>query len=122
MLRPRSSIFHRRRGHNSPVSSDDTLPLSRNERPKLLGSLSSSITKFCLAFGVLFVFVFILPLLHDSGKSIHKKFDSASSGIQQYDAVIVGAGWAGISAAKALLDGGVDNVLVLEAQDYIGGR
>ena len=121
MLRPRSSIIHRRRGHNSPVS-DDTLPLSRNERPKL-GSLSSSIAKnFCLAFGVLFVFVFILPLLQDSGKSIHKKFASASSGIQQYDAVIVGAGWAGISAAKALLDDGVENVLVLEAQDYIGGR
>jgi len=119
MLRPRSSNFRRRRGHNSPVS-DDTLPLSRNERPKL-GSLSSSIA-FCLAFGVLFVFAFILPLLQDSGKSIHKKFASASSGIQQYDAVIVGAGWAGISAAKALLDNGVDDVLVLEAQDYIGGR
>eukprot|EP00984_Skeletonema_dohrnii_P000514 scaffold169_cov122-Skeletonema_dohrnii-CCMP3373.AAC.2 len=122
MLRPRSSIFHRRRGHNSPVSSDDTLPLSHNERPKLGRLRSSSIAKFCLAFGVLFVFVFILPLLQDSGKSIHKKFAGASSGIQQYDAVIVGAGWAGISAAKALLDSGVDNVLVLEAQDYIGGR
>ena len=47
---------------------------------------------------------------------------AASSGMQQYDAVIVGAGWAGISAAKALLEDGVENILVLEANDYIGGR
>lgn len=39
-----------------------------------------------------------------------------------YDAVIVGAGWAGIRAAKKLLDEGVTNILVLEANDYIGGR
>ena len=43
---------------------------------------------------------------------------AASSGIQQYDAVIVGAGW----AAKALIEDGVDNILVLEANDFIGGR
>lgn len=41
---------------------------------------------------------------------------------QQYDAVIVGAGWAGIRAAKTLLDEGITNILVLEANDYIGGR
>mmetsp|Transcript_51649 Transcript_51649/g.109819 ORF Transcript_51649/g.109819 Transcript_51649/m.109819 type:complete len:526 (+) Transcript_51649:8-1585(+) len=41
---------------------------------------------------------------------------------EQFDAVIVGAGWAGISAAKTLLDSGVSSVLVLEANDYIGGR
>ena len=39
-----------------------------------------------------------------------------------YDAVIVGAGWAGIRAAEILIKGGVENILVLEAHDYIGGR
>ena len=40
----------------------------------------------------------------------------------QYDAVIIGAGWAGIRATQTLLSSGVDNILVLEANDYIGGR
>ena len=40
----------------------------------------------------------------------------------QYDAVIIGAGWAGIRATKTLLDSGVQSILVLEANDYIGGR
>ena len=41
---------------------------------------------------------------------------------QQYDAVIVGAGWAGLKAAKTLLDEGITNILILEANNYIGGR
>jgi len=36
--------------------------------------------------------------------------------------VIIGAGWAGISAAKFLLKEGHKNFIVLEARDYIGGR
>ena len=39
-----------------------------------------------------------------------------------YDAVIIGAGWAGISAALTLLDKGVSSILVLEASDHVGGR
>ena len=39
-----------------------------------------------------------------------------------YDAVIVGAGWAGIRAALTLLEEGVSSILVLEASDYLGGR
>ena len=39
-----------------------------------------------------------------------------------YDAVIVGAGWAGIRAGLTLLEEGVSSFLVLEASDYIGGR
>ena len=86
------------------------------------------ILAFSLGLGVL-AFVFTLAMHHasDSDKSIHVRkrkeiFARANSGIQNYDAVIVGAGWAGISAAKALLEDGVDNILVLEAHDYIGGR
>ena len=40
----------------------------------------------------------------------------------QYDAVIVGAGWAGIRAAQTLIESGIEDVLVLEANDYVGGR
>lgn len=39
-----------------------------------------------------------------------------------YDAVIVGAGWAGLKAAKTFLDSGITNILVLEANSYVGGR
>lgn len=40
----------------------------------------------------------------------------------EYDVVIVGAGWAGLSAARTLYENGVTNFVVLEAHDYIGGR
>ena len=36
--------------------------------------------------------------------------------------LILGAGAAGITAAKTLHDQGIDDFLVLEGQDYIGGR
>ncbi len=38
------------------------------------------------------------------------------------EVLILGAGVAGISAAKTLSDGGITNFLILEAQDKIGGR
>ena len=40
----------------------------------------------------------------------------------KYKVLILGAGSAGITAAKTLYDNGIKNFLVLEAQDYIGGR
>ena len=56
-------------------------------------------------------------------KMAHLKIATSTSGItQEYDAVIVGAGWAGIRAAEILIKGGVENILVLEAHNYIGGR
>lgn len=39
-----------------------------------------------------------------------------------YDAVILGAGAAGIKAAETLMEGGCDNLLVVEGRDRIGGR
>ncbi len=39
-----------------------------------------------------------------------------------HDAIIIGAGFAGLSAAKSLKENGVDNFLVLEARDRVGGR
>ena len=103
-FRPRSSPF--------PPEKQD-LPLSR--RRVKMGGKRSSIMKYILFFGCAVLAI---------GLTIRKAnfAGAASSGIQQYDAVIVGAGWAGISAAKALLEDGVENILVLEANDYIGGR
>lgn len=40
----------------------------------------------------------------------------------KYDAVVIGAGWAGIRATETLLNAGITNLLVLEANNYVGGR
>ena len=40
----------------------------------------------------------------------------------QYDVIIMGAGSSGIAAAKTLYDANITNILVIEAEDYIGGR
>jgi len=49
---------------------------------------------------------------------------TAASSQDRYDAVIVGAGWAGIRAVEVLTTNGVpgDRVLVLEAAEHAGGR
>ena len=43
-------------------------------------------------------------------------------GLGKKKVLILGAGSAGITAAKTLYDQGITDFLVLEAQDYIGGR
>ena len=55
---------------------------------------------------MLFVFLFFIYLV--------KCYD--------YDVIIMGAGMAGLSALKRLKELGINNVLILDAQDYIGGR
>lgn len=105
-------------------AADDTLPLSA---AALLSSRSTGQSDkgkqhYCL------------PRFLSSGKSIFltvgalalftlgmiKNYEPTSE--KSYDAVIVGAGWAGIKAAATLLENGVENILVLEGSDYIGGR
>ncbi|KAL7509269.1 hypothetical protein ACHAWX_000751 [Stephanocyclus meneghinianus] len=39
-----------------------------------------------------------------------------------YDVVIIGAGWAGLGAARTLQSKGKTNFLILEAEDSVGGR
>lgn len=62
------------------------------------------------------------PTAAETYESLRPTEDDDGTSMQQFDAVIVGAGWAGIAATKTLLDYGVSNILVLEANDYIGGR
>ena len=57
-----------------------------------------------------------------SSRSIHSLFPEPPRSNQFYDVIIVGAGWAGIKATQTLLDSGITSVLVLETNDYIGGR
>ena len=45
-----------------------------------------------------------------------------SSSLKSPSVVVVGAGVAGVSAALSLIHNGIDDVVILEAQDYIGGR
>ncbi len=40
----------------------------------------------------------------------------------EYDVIIMGAGASGIAAAKTLYEANVTNILIIEAQNYIGGR
>jgi hypothetical protein len=47
---------------------------------------------------------------------------TSSESIPSYEAIIIGAGWAGLKAADTLLSSGITSILVLEANDYIGGR
>src|SRR5439155_20522996 len=47
---------------------------------------------------------------------------SARRGAMEIDVAIVGAGAAGIGAARRLVDSGAVSVLVLEARDRVGGR
>lgn len=41
---------------------------------------------------------------------------------RHYRVVIVGAGVAGCTAAKRLIDNGIDDIQILEASERIGGR
>ncbi len=122
LFRPRASSL------GEKDSSDEILPLRRVKLDRQSSEVTKSVVTFgCGVLGILFTLAF---LQDSSDKSIDRAFFAfagtgigASPGIQiqQYDAVIIGAGWAGISAAKALLEDDVENILVLEAQDYIGG-
>jgi len=41
---------------------------------------------------------------------------------KRYDAIVIGSGWSGISAARKLTSNGIRDILIIEARDYIGGR
>ena len=49
-------------------------------------------------------------------------FGACQSKVDLYDAIVVGAGIAGLTAASTLKKNGVEKILILEAADRIGGR
>ena len=61
-------------------------------------------------------------LFHDHlhGRKLQSPISSGADTV--YDAVIIGAGWSGVSAAAKLMAKGTNNILLLEGRDYIGGR
>ena len=132
-IRKRNKIIIREEDSAASSSSDndDILSSSRSSRVQVNSQRWLVIKSIsAVGCGVLVLVIVFVSLLQYWEQSIRptnlcKAFfasDGISSDIQQYDAVIVGAGWAGISAAKELVEGGVENILVLEAHDYIGGR
>ena len=72
----------------------------------------------------IFVFFCALQLFHflsvsdaERQQPFHKRAKTRRTKV-----LILGAGVAGITAAKTLQENGVEDFLILEAQDYIGGR
>lgn len=69
-------------------------------------------------------FLQIIVEPHRTMSSIFRKKKSPTSvDDDSYDCIVIGAGWSGIAAARTLLEkGGISNIVVLEARDYVGGR
>lgn len=57
--------------------------------------------------------------------SIKSRFNGTnvcSHTMGDYKVVIIGAGVSGCAAARCLVSGGIDDVIILEATDRVGGR
>lgn len=50
------------------------------------------------------------------------RFSDRHAKAETVGVVVVGGGVSGLTAAKTLIDNGVNDVLILEAQDRLGGR
>ena len=110
-------------------AADDTLPLSaaallssRSTGQSDKGKQHYCLPPFLASGKSIFLTVGALALFTRGMIQNYEPTSKKSSLVTSYDAVIVGAGWAGIKAAATLLENGVENILVLEATDYIGGR
>src|SRR5947209_417141 len=62
-----------------------------------------------------------IPASAEAAKRKAKKKKTAASTVRQADAVVVGAGFAGLTAARLIHQAG-HSVIVLEARDRVGGR
>lgn len=51
-----------------------------------------------------------------------RRIDQVVDELQHHSAIVVGAGAAGLSAAHILQDQGIDDVIILEASNVLGGR
>ncbi|XP_066965586.1 spermine oxidase-like isoform X1 [Macrobrachium rosenbergii] len=75
--------------------------------------------------------VFLLPIFVIPGTAGETHVCDGISGdydtwngkaVGSYKVVVVGGGIAGLEAMKTLIAGGIKNIVLLEAQDYLGGR
>ena len=85
------------------------------------------VNRICLQKSFVLFLVFVVALVGGGAymyvDTMNKyKTSHLPSDQYTYDAVIVGAGWAGLGAAKSLKESGLQNILILEARDRIGGR
>ena len=54
--------------------------------------------------------------------SLIPRLGHASTPSSESEVIVIGAGLAGLTAARALVDQGIDSVQILEARDRVGGR
>ncbi|XP_069998301.1 spermine oxidase-like [Penaeus vannamei] len=80
--------------------------------------------KNMLAFGILFLTYFDLEFVsaYVCDPFVNTYDSQWLANAELADVVVVGGGVAGLSAMKTLLTNGVSNAVLLEAQDYVGGR
>eukprot|EP01083_Nonionella_stella_P212426 767165_1 len=71
---------------------------------------------------VIAIAIYTAFMRHVQSQSAGATTSTTNAPITKYSTIIMGAGMSGISAAKTLYDAGERNFIVLEAQDYIGGR
>jgi len=76
---------------------------------------------FALKSALIIVFLYAIHLF--SSSNVHGgKLQPEKAKTRRTKVLILGAGVAGLVAAKTLQENGINDFLVLEAQDYVGGR
>lgn len=71
---------------------------------------------------LIIVFLYVVHLLSSSNVHGRQLRLGKRTKIRRTKVLILGAGVAGLVAAKTLQEKGINDFLILEAQDYIGGR
>lgn len=71
---------------------------------------------------LIIVFLYVVHLLSSSDVHGRQLRLGKRTKIRRTKVLILGAGVAGLVAAKTLQEKGINDFLILEAQDYIGGR
>lgn len=71
---------------------------------------------------LIIVFLYVVHLLSSSDVHGRQLRLGKRTKIRRTKVLILGAGVAGLVAAKTLEEKGINDFLILEAQDYIGGR
>ncbi|KAG8937704.1 hypothetical protein FRC00_001957 [Tulasnella sp. 408] len=96
------------------------------QKPSLRRSISRHKRTICLVaigYGILLFLIFMWRLASfDSPFSTFAATQEASEAYYDVDVLILGGGVAGVIAAEQLHKAGIDNFLIVEARDELGGR